>query len=455
MSPAWSPAMPRCAPPTDPPVPERHDLAQPDLHVPDPRPAGHPSQFPSRALPALAVALTLTFVARPIASGCASLPRLLEQRDHLRRLGRAARRGVDPAGHPADLIAHCRTGGRYFNGVFLMVIVSLLLQGWTIRPAGQVAGPDRAAADRPGRPRRAGAAGPRQPRAGGLSHRSTARWRRRAHPRWARPALIIRDGQVDIHLPGGCRAATRYTSSPRRSVRLCWTGCSPTRELAEDDRDFFGDFALQAEDVAAVAEIYGFALPEPHAKPRRPTVPAGPSAAGSRSETGCPGSVELIVRAVDRQNEVHQSGWRWSRPVHSPARARRPFPYRAICSACLKPPGAVSISACGSDASGSRPAGPNDRRHDRPGSGPKRRRHRPTIDQPATDRRSDGCYAIRKRCGLRLMIDWITGLMNTLGYAGIALLMFLENIFPPIPPRSSCRWRRASRPRRAACHWWG
>ena len=31
------------------------------------------------------------------------------------------------------------------------------------------------------------------------------------------------------------------------------------------------------------------------------------------------------------------------------------------------------------------------------------------------------------------MIDWITGLMNALGYAGIALLMFLENIFPPIP----------------------
>jgi membrane protein DedA with SNARE-associated domain len=31
------------------------------------------------------------------------------------------------------------------------------------------------------------------------------------------------------------------------------------------------------------------------------------------------------------------------------------------------------------------------------------------------------------------MFDWITGLMNGLGYAGIALLMFLENIFPPIP----------------------
>lgn len=31
------------------------------------------------------------------------------------------------------------------------------------------------------------------------------------------------------------------------------------------------------------------------------------------------------------------------------------------------------------------------------------------------------------------MFDWITGLIGRAGYAGIALLMFLENIFPPIP----------------------
>lgn len=31
------------------------------------------------------------------------------------------------------------------------------------------------------------------------------------------------------------------------------------------------------------------------------------------------------------------------------------------------------------------------------------------------------------------MTDWIIGLMQSLGYVGIALLMFLENIFPPIP----------------------
>ncbi len=31
------------------------------------------------------------------------------------------------------------------------------------------------------------------------------------------------------------------------------------------------------------------------------------------------------------------------------------------------------------------------------------------------------------------MLDWIQQTMTTLGYPGVALLMFLENVFPPIP----------------------
>ncbi|MBD1836232.1 DedA family protein [Cyanobacteria bacterium FACHB-472] len=31
------------------------------------------------------------------------------------------------------------------------------------------------------------------------------------------------------------------------------------------------------------------------------------------------------------------------------------------------------------------------------------------------------------------MVDWITNTMQSLGYVGIGLLMFLENLFPPIP----------------------
>ena len=31
------------------------------------------------------------------------------------------------------------------------------------------------------------------------------------------------------------------------------------------------------------------------------------------------------------------------------------------------------------------------------------------------------------------MVDWITNTINTLGYVGIGFLMFMENLFPPIP----------------------
>jgi membrane protein DedA with SNARE-associated domain len=31
------------------------------------------------------------------------------------------------------------------------------------------------------------------------------------------------------------------------------------------------------------------------------------------------------------------------------------------------------------------------------------------------------------------MVEWINNLMSSLGYVGIGLLMFLENLFPPIP----------------------
>ena len=31
------------------------------------------------------------------------------------------------------------------------------------------------------------------------------------------------------------------------------------------------------------------------------------------------------------------------------------------------------------------------------------------------------------------MFDWITSILQTTGYLGVALLMFVENVFPPIP----------------------
>lgn len=45
------------------------------------------------------------------------------------------------------------------------------------------------------------------------------------------------------------------------------------------------------------------------------------------------------------------------------------------------------------------------------------------------------------------MLEWIQNTMTSLGYSGVALLMFVENIFPPIPSElimplaGSAAWR--------------
>jgi membrane protein DedA with SNARE-associated domain len=43
------------------------------------------------------------------------------------------------------------------------------------------------------------------------------------------------------------------------------------------------------------------------------------------------------------------------------------------------------------------------------------------------------CELSQNHSGFLFMQDWITEIITTLGYGGIGLLMFLENIFPPIP----------------------
>ena len=272
-----------------------------------------PSQFPAVALPALAVALALTFVARPIAVWLCLLPYGFSRNETTFVAWIGLRGAVSILLAILPLIAQLPDGRTIFNGVFLVVIVSLLLQGWTIRPLakwlGLIVPPrigpvDRVELELPGRANhelvvyRIAAQSP------------VARGER--IPRWARPALIVRDGQsVDIHHAGRLQSGDQvYIFTPPQQVRLLdRLFATPTR-LAEDDRDFFGDFTLHAEaPLAEVAESYGFALPEPG---ETRTVGAFlQDGFGGRVEVGdrLPvGGVELIVRAVDDENEVTEVG---------------------------------------------------------------------------------------------------------------------------------------------------
>lgn len=93
-----------------------------------------PSQFLPVALPALLVALALMLLARPVAVWISVLPFRLPWREQL-FISWVGLRGAVPiilATFP--LLAGLEQGAAYFNVAFIVVLMSLLLQGWTIAP---------------------------------------------------------------------------------------------------------------------------------------------------------------------------------------------------------------------------------------------------------------------------------------------------------------------------------
>jgi cell volume regulation protein A len=96
-----------------------------------------PSNLPPIIIPALAIALVLIFIARPIAVAVSLLPFYFPWREQV-FIGWCGLRGAVPiilALFPSLAgLEHTET---YFELVFFVVLVSLLLQGWTIAPVSK------------------------------------------------------------------------------------------------------------------------------------------------------------------------------------------------------------------------------------------------------------------------------------------------------------------------------
>jgi len=97
-----------------------------------------PSQFLPVALPALLVALALMLVARPVAVCISLVPFRVPWREQLFVSWVGLRGAVPIVLATFPLLAGLEQGAAYFNVAFIVVLMSLLLQGWTIAPLARM-----------------------------------------------------------------------------------------------------------------------------------------------------------------------------------------------------------------------------------------------------------------------------------------------------------------------------
>lgn len=264
-----------------------------------------PSQFPAVALSALALALVLVLLARPLAVWLCLLPFRFSRNETAFVAWVGLRGAVSIMLAIVPMLEGVPGATDYFNVAFLIVLISLLLQGWTIRPLARFLGLivpprmgplDRTELDLPGTSAvelvtyRIHAQSP------------VARGQRL--PRWARPALIVRDQRPqDIHTVRSLREGDIvYLFASSQKVGLLDRLFAGTHELQDDDSEFWGDMGLSPDvTVQAMAEMYGLPLDLKLADQTLGSLFAREY--GDNVDFGDRlrlGPIELVVRRVDR-----------------------------------------------------------------------------------------------------------------------------------------------------------
>ncbi len=223
-----------------------------------------PDRLAEHALPALAIAATLMIVARPIAVFLCLAPFRFSWREKLfiSWVGLRGAVGIFLASMP--LLVGLAKAQLFFDVGFVVVLVSLLVQGWTIALAARRLHialprhdplPRRVELDLPGQLAQEIVGYPLGPNSPYL--------RRRLVPSWARPTLVVRDERI----------LTPAEAEPVRQGDYLYLLAPPERAQALDrffvdmpppaapDPHLLGDFFVSADTtLGAVAEIYGLSV---------------------------------------------------------------------------------------------------------------------------------------------------------------------------------------------------
>jgi cell volume regulation protein A len=228
-----------------------------------------PSRLPPTILPAVAVALTLMLIARPAAVFACLAPFQFSVREKLfiSWVGLRGAVGIFIASIP--LLVDLPNAYLYFDVGFVVVLVSLLVQGWTIGIAARRLDIAFARADAPPRRVELDLPGQLEQELVGYSVGPNNPYLRRGLlPRWAKPALVVRDEKV---LTPEEAATVRagdyiYLLAPPEKARGLDRFFVNLPAAPRPDPRVLGDFFVSGEvSLADLAEIYSLQVAPEHA----------------------------------------------------------------------------------------------------------------------------------------------------------------------------------------------
>lgn len=221
-----------------------------------------PSEFLDVGVDALIIAAVLMFLARPLAVWIGLLPFRFSRAETLFVSWVGLRGAVSIMLAIVPLLSGHAEGSLLFNTAFIIVLASLLLQGWTVRPLAK--------ALKITVPPRIGPLERVELSLPGDTQMEVVAYRVRAEspaasgrplPRFARPALVLRRGNpVEPTPEGNLEVGDRaYLFATPDQVPLFDKLFAGSAEIDPKDRLFYGDFQLGGEttlgDLASFYEI--------------------------------------------------------------------------------------------------------------------------------------------------------------------------------------------------------
>ncbi|MBA4036110.1 MAG: potassium/proton antiporter [Bradyrhizobium sp.] len=229
-----------------------------------------PQRLLDSVVPAVLVAVVLMVAARPLAVYLCLLPFRFNWREKIFIAWTGLRGAVAIFLASIPLLVGLPKAYLYFDVAFVVVVISLLLQGWTLGPAARLLHVALPRVDRAPRRVELDLPGQLEQQLVGYSVRPKSLYFRRGLiPSWSKPTLVIRDQRILSPAEADPIAAGDYIyllAPPEKAEALdrFFVDMAPS---SAPDPHLLGDFMVSGEHtLGELAEIYGVSAEEEQAK---------------------------------------------------------------------------------------------------------------------------------------------------------------------------------------------